>query len=74
MTDKVHQSSKNEYQIRVNGVPYRYYSAMSKEVYDTYLGVCSDLPDDYVDIVLIRTEILMSQYDYHQMKRHFGKT
>jgi len=67
-----HQRSETEYRIRINGGAVRYYTEMHKTMLDEFAKICAENPDDYVDIVSIRTEILMSQYSYHQMKRHFA--
>lgn len=73
MTDKIHQQSGTEYQVRINGSPVIYYNILSNDLFDHYAKVCADNPNDYVDIVAVRTEILMNQHTYSQMQRHFCK-
>lgn len=65
--------SETEYRIRINGGHVRFYKDMHQEVMGDFAQICADNPDDYVDIVLVRTEIVMNQYSYNQMKRHFHK-
>ena len=71
MTDKIHQSSHFEYQIRIDGKAEYYPYSMHKECLEEFVKICKEHPNCYVDIVRINTEIIMSQYDYEQMKRHF---
>ena len=71
MTDRVHQQSGTEYQVRINGSPVIYCNNLSNGLLDQYAKTCADNPDDYVDIVSVRTEILMNQHTYSQMRRHF---
>jgi len=73
MSEKIHQASNSKYQIRIDGVPKYYPSAMDRNALDTYFDLCKKNPNCYVDIVRINTEIVMCQYDYHQMKNHFAK-
>lgn len=66
-----HQTSRTQYQIRINGVGVRFYNDMHKNMMTEFAAIARDNPDDYVDIVSVRTEILVNQYSYHQLKRHF---
>lgn len=71
MSEKTHQQSNTEYQVRINGMPILWYSNIHKDLLLTYAQVCADHPNDYVDVVAVRTEILMNQHTYMQMKKHF---
>lgn len=68
-----HQQSGTEYQIRVNGNPVSDSPSLDNEMLDSFANACAKQPEDYVDIVSIRTEILMNQFNYRQMQRHFVK-
>jgi len=70
---KIHQSSHKEYQVRIEGKPIYYPHTMDAEALRTWAKVCKDNPDCYVDIVRIDTQIIMSQFEYCQMKKHFDK-
>lgn len=72
MSDKIHQSSNTEYQIRIDGTPMRYYSTISPEFIADWLEVCAANPRCYVDIVSVRTEIIVNQGLYSLMGRHFN--
>ena len=67
-----HQTSNTEYRIRINGGAVRYYHDMHKTMLDEFAVIARDNPEDYVDIVSVRTEILLNQGSYYQMKRHFA--
>jgi hypothetical protein len=71
MSELMHQQSGTEYQIRINGHQVAWFSLYTKEIMDEYANVCRDNPKDYVDIVSVRTEILLNQGSYQIMKRHF---
>ena len=64
MTDRVHQQSRTEYQIRINGRAVRWFSLFTNEVMEHYAEVCADNQGEYVDIVSVRTEILLNQGSY----------
>jgi hypothetical protein len=67
----VHQSSNYEYQVRVNGKPIGFWGTTTTEIFEMYANACKANPNEYVDIVHVRTEILMNQGTYHQLKKHF---
>jgi len=69
-----HQTSHTQYQIRINGAGVRFYNDMHKNMITEFAAIARDNPNDYVDIVSVRTEILVNQYSYHQLKRHFANT
>ena len=72
MSDKkIHQSNRSEYQIRVDGKPICYLSAIGRQEINEFLNLCDKNKDCYVDIVRVDTEIIMSQQNYHIMKEHF---
>lgn len=71
MSEKTHQSSSSEYQIRVDGKPISYHYMLCNEALGEWVEVCKANPDCYVDIVRVDTQILISQFEYHQMKKHF---
>ncbi len=71
MADKVHQRSGTEYQIRINGNPVFFDTILNRYFFDEYDRLCKENEGEYVDIVCVRTEILMNQGNYHQMKKHF---
>lgn len=73
MKDKIHQQSGTEYQIRINGAPVAWYPYFDKYTLAEYAKVCNDNAGEYVDIVSVRTEILLNQGSYHQMKLHFSQ-
>lgn len=73
MDEKTHQSSHSEYQIRIDGVPKYYPHSMGSGALNKWAELCEENPDCYIDIVRIDTQIIMSQYDYHQMKVHFNR-
>lgn len=68
------QQSGTEYQVRINGKPLCDSPSLDNEMLDCFANACAEKPEDYVDIVSVRTEILMSQFNYRQMQRHFVKT
>ena len=72
MKVKTHQSDKQEYQIRVDGVPKYWPYMIDKEAIDKWLKLCADNPDCYVDIVQVSTSIIVNQGTYHQMERYFN--
>jgi len=69
----VHQSNKSEYQIRIDGKPVYFPHSVDSYALDKYAELCASNPDCYVDIVSVSTEIILSQFEYHQLKRHFEK-
>lgn len=71
--NKEHQRSRTEYQIRIDGKPVYYPNMMCKEALSTWAKVCKDNPECYVDIVRIDTTIIVSQFEYNQMKTHFNE-
>jgi len=71
MSDKIHQTHTSEYQIRIDGAPVYWPNQLDKEALDRYAAICEDNEGCYVDIVRVNTQILLSQFEYHQMKRHF---
>jgi len=71
MTEKLHQGSDTRYQIRIDGKPTKEYSTIGNTEIEEWLSLCDNNPDCYVDIVQLRTEILMSQFNYNIMKKHF---
>ncbi len=73
MTDRIHQQSGTVYQVRVNGLAVAHWSSVDAAFLDEFAKVCEKNPDEYVDIVSVRTEILMNQNTYSQMQRHFRK-
>ena len=72
MSENAHQQSGTEYQARINGSPILWDNSVSRDLLCNYAKVCADNPNDYVDIVAVRTEILMNQHTYMQMKKHFA--
>lgn len=68
---KIHQTSSFEYQIRIDGEPVRHSTILTKDELDIYLDLCKTNAHKYVDIVVVRTEILINQFNYSQMKKHF---
>lgn len=68
-----HQSNETEYQVRIDGSPVWYSSTFGQEEIDQWLKTCSEFPNCYVDIVLIRKEILVNQGNYSRMQKHFEK-
>lgn len=68
-----HQQSSTGYQIRINWEPVRWSVSLDSDVIDEYSKLCSENIGEYVDIVAIRTEILMNQHTYNQMKKHFAR-
>jgi hypothetical protein len=72
MSEKIHQSSHSQYQIRIDGVPKYYPHAMDSGALKTFSDLCQENPKCYVDIIRINFEIVMCQFDYHQMKNHFS--
>jgi len=71
MSEKVHQTHKSEYQIRIDGKPVYWPNMFDKSALEKYAELCKENDGCYVDIVRVNTQILMSQFEYHQMKRHF---
>lgn len=69
--EKQHQSSHTEYQIRVDGKPVYWPSGLYTGALEKYAELCEQHPDCYVDIVSVRTEILLNQGCYQQLKKHF---
>jgi hypothetical protein len=72
MTIKQHYASENEFRIRVNGTAVRYYSVMSSQIINDFVEICAENHSEYVDVVSIRTEILISQHTYGLMEKHFN--
>lgn len=70
---KQHQNHTREYQIRVDGKPVYYPNSIDRSALETYAELCKKNSGCYVDIVRINTEIIMSQFEYNQLKRHFDK-
>ncbi|MCK5644300.1 MAG: hypothetical protein KAJ19_26105 [Gammaproteobacteria bacterium] len=68
---KHHQTSTRDYQIRVDGKTVRYEDSMSRYLLERYAEVCKENPGCYVDIVRVDIQIIMSQYEYREMRRHF---
>lgn len=66
-----HQTSSTEYKIRINGSPVAHWSSIDSYFLDEFAKVCKDNPNDSVDFVMVRTEIIMNQFNYDQMKKHF---
>lgn len=68
---KEHQQSGTVYQIRIDGKPVRYFTMIGQTEINDWLKICCDNPDCYVDIAIIRTEILLNQYNYALLEKHF---
>lgn len=64
-------NSKTQYQIRINGSFACELDCFDKYSIEKFAEICRDNPNDFVDVVFVRTEILMNQFSYHQMQRHF---
>lgn len=73
MNEKIHQSSTAEYQIRVDGKPIYWSHMLCRELLMEYADQCKNNAGCYVDIVRVNTEILVNQFTYNEMKRHFEK-
>ena len=71
MSEKIHQTSTWEYQLRIDGGFVESFQSISEEAFTQWLEVCKDNPDCYVDIVRVNTEIIISQGKYLAMKQHF---
>jgi len=71
MIDKAHQTSHHGYQIRVDGTPVYWPSMMCSETIEKWAVICAENPSCYVDVVRVSTEILFSQFEYNQIKKHF---
>jgi len=72
MGEKIHQTSHSQYQIRVDGVPHKYLHSIDSYELEKFAELCKEHADRYVDIVRVDTQIIMSQYDYAQMRIHFN--
>jgi len=71
VSKKVRQTNERSYQVRIDGKVVVYESMFSRSLMDIYADKCKENEGCYVDIVRVDTQILVSQYDYQQMKRHF---
>lgn len=71
MPDKKHQTHDRSYQIRVDGNPAYYPDSMDSSTLKKFVEICEENEGCYVDIVRVDTNILFSQFEYSQMKRHF---
>jgi hypothetical protein len=71
MDNKTRPNSNSEYQIRIDGAVVRYLTMLTSDGINEYLELCKANPDKYVDIVVVRTEILFNQFNYAKMKKHF---
>ena len=73
MSEKLHQASHNEYQVRVDGKPVYFNGCISQHTFNKYRQLCEENPDCYVDIVRVSTDIICNQGMYQEIKRHFEK-
>ncbi|WP_415913065.1 hypothetical protein [Neptuniibacter sp. QD37_11] len=73
MTDKVHQSSHTQYQVRVDGKPVFHTHSIDEEAMDKWLEASEANPGCYVDLVSVRTEIIMNLYNYDRVRKHFSQ-
>jgi len=73
VSEKIHQASSSHYQIRVDGEVVGHLHSIDSHALERWAEICEKNDDCYVDIVRIDTQIIISQYEYHQMKRHFNK-
>jgi len=65
------QSNQSEYQIRINGSPVVFETMMSLSLMDEWEKISAENPNDFVDIVLVSTNILMANNIYGIMEKHF---
>jgi hypothetical protein len=68
---KQHQSNKTEYHLRVDGEVIRQFSDILGEEVDEWARLCGENKDCYVDIVRVDTTIILSQFNYGVMDKHF---
>lgn len=68
--EKVHQSNRVEYQIRVDGKPVYYSGCIGSFELEKWVELCEKHPDCYVDIVQISTHIIFNQGTYRMLKKH----
>lgn len=68
---KQRQNNTTEYHLRVNGKPIMYFDNIGADEIAEWLEQVELNPDAYVDLSLVRTEILFSPHRYHAMKDHF---
>lgn len=67
-------NSKTNYLIRINGAPISEFQSFDRYAIEEFARVCEERQGDFVDVVSVRTEILMNQYSYHEMKKHFSES
>jgi hypothetical protein len=67
------ENNKTEYQLRINGEPVKYFDSIGADEISEWLDHVESNPESYVDISLVRTEILFSPHRYFAMQRHFIK-
>ena len=69
------QNNTIEYQLRINGKPIKYFDSIGANQIAEWLKVAKEHADldtkSYVDLSLVRTEILFSPHRYYAMKKHF---
>lgn len=68
------QENNLEYQIRINGKAVSYFTDLGADETGQWLKVVDDNPEDFVDLCVVRTEILFSPHRYFAMQRNFRKT
>ena len=68
-------SEKPEYQLRVDGKPVRYYVELYQDLLADWMHECAKYPnaEKQVEIVRIHTDVIYSQYHFHQMRKFCAK-
>ena len=67
------QNNSTEYQLRINGKPIKYFDSLTAEEIGMWLKCVDENPEQFVDIALVRTEILFSPHRYYAIKKHFDE-
>lgn len=72
MNDKSHQTSHTEYQVRIDGNPVFFSNIMDSDTINEWTKAAINNPDCYVDIAKVSVEIIVNQFTYNQLKKHFN--
>lgn len=71
---KQRQNNTTEYCLRINGKPIKYFDLIGADEIAEWLECADNNPESYVDLSLVRTEILFSPHRYYAMKKHFDQS
>jgi len=53
MGEKIHQSNRSEYQVRIDGKPVYFNGCISKHTFNKYCELCRENPDTLIAMLIL---------------------